>query len=52
VSVWNPADDKVFFDCQTTVDFSWFLANTVQAGTPKNQAPCVLTTVKSPPPKK
>jgi len=53
LSVWNPADDKVFYDCQTTTDFSWFLAITVQAGTPKTQAPCVLTAVKkSPPPKK
>jgi len=53
ISVWNPADDKVFFDCQTTSDFSWFLAITVDGGTPKTQPPCVLTAVKKPPiPKK
>lgn len=53
ISVWNTADDKVFFDCQTTTDTSWFLANNAAAGAPKKQAPCVLTAVhKSPPPKK
>jgi hypothetical protein len=52
ISVLNPADDKVFFDCQTTNDFSWFLALTVQGGTPKVQAPCVLTAVRKPPVKK
>lgn len=53
ISVWNAADDKVFFDCQTTTDTSWFLANNAAAGAPGNQPPCVLTAVhKSPPPKK
>jgi len=53
ISVWNGGDDKVFFDCQTTTDFSWFLANYVAGSTPKNQAPCVLTAVHGPPlPKK
>lgn len=43
VSVWNRRDDRDFFDCQTTTDFSWFLANLVAGSTPSNQAPCVLT---------
>jgi hypothetical protein len=46
LSVWNSADDKVFFDCQTTTDFSWFLANWVQSSTPTSQKPCVLTLMR------
>jgi hypothetical protein len=49
ISVSNPSDDKVFFDCQTTTDFSWFLANYVAGQTPNNQAPCVLTSLPKPP---
>ncbi len=48
VSVWNPADDRVFYDCQTTTDFSWFLADYVAGSTPPNQAPCVLTASRKP----
>ncbi len=43
ISVYNSADDKAFFDCQTATDFSWFLANWVAATPPSTQAACVLT---------
>lgn len=52
ISVWNRRDDRDFFDCQTTTDFSWFLANLVAGSTPSNQAPCVLTAVQKEPAKK
>jgi len=48
ISPYNSADDKAFFDCQTTTDFSWFLANAVGSG-PSTQPTCVLTSAVKPP---
>lgn len=46
ISVYNPDDDKAFFDCQTTTDFSWFLAGYVAGSPPVKQAHCVLTALR------
>jgi hypothetical protein len=44
ISVNNPQDDVAYFDCNTTTEFSWFLAGSVAgAATPPKQPPCTIT---------
>lgn len=45
------ADDTVYYNCQTTTDFSWFLAGTVAGTPPSNQKPCVAPPPLKVPPK-
>jgi hypothetical protein len=41
ISVNNPQDDLIYFDCQTTTDFSWFLALGIAGSvTPPKQPAC------------
>lgn len=40
ISVTVPADDVTYYDCQTTTDFSWFLAGLTSAITPAKQPAC------------
>jgi len=44
ISVTEPQDDITYYDCQTTTDFSWFLAGTIAGGTnPPPQPTCTTT---------